>query len=354
SFAGTLDGGGKSILNLSFATNPSQANLGFFDELDGGVVKNLTIEVVNGNVNYTPPSADIYFGVFAGKLKNGASITNSTAAGKIAVTATSSTATEAKRRVYVGALAGSIETGSSINNSSSRVDVEAYNRTVSATLGDANPFAYTGGIVGILKNGTLTNVYTGGNITARSYVEGTGNLLANDDTETYAGGIAGYQSSGTIENSYAYGNIVSVATTPDGPTARAGGIVGAIESGVIKNSLGINIIISATTKHKDGRVKGVNSVGRVAGYLVGAASRTKDNIYGNANLNFGGDTATVWNGVDVDYYFRNLQWFWDASPNGLGFNYYDSTNPDANPWLEDNLYKYPCPLSICPIFYWEK
>jgi hypothetical protein len=342
-FTGTLYGGGKTISGLSFSTAPVQTTIGFFSEL-GGKVNNLTLEVANGGITYTSLGSDVYYGVFAGKLISGGELLNVTAKESISVTVTGFTARDAKWDVYAGGLAGSVE-GGSIANSSSRVDVTASNRTGSATLGAANPFAHAGGIAGTIKSGSLTNVYSAGNILATSYVQGT--IAMTDDTDSYAGGIVGLQTGGNITYSYAYGNIIANAVSPDTPTAYAGGIAGAIRAGTINNSLGINEVINAVSTHPNGNSRGTKVVGRVAADArLTAANNGK--IYGNERLDFTGGT-TIWNGANRSYYFHDLSWFWD--PGTIAFK---RGITDSTPWIEDEYYKYFCPLTMCPIFYWER
>ncbi|MFW2308176.1 GLUG motif-containing protein [Aliarcobacter butzleri] len=97
---------------------------------------------------------------------------------------------------------------------------------------------YTGGLVGCMFNGTISNSYATGNVTGQT---GVGGLVGRKDGGTisnsyasgsvtgdlYIGGLVGFNINGTISNSYASGSVNG--------TNSVGGLVG-VDTGTITNS----------------------------------------------------------------------------------------------------------------------
>jgi hypothetical protein len=343
-FSGVLNGGGHTVTGLNFASTQTATVLGFFSELSGEA-DNLTIQMTNGSVAYTSLTGDVYYGVFAGKLIAGGKLFNTSAIGELSVNATNHTTGSSKYDAYAGGLVGSAEIGSTVTNSVSRVNLTVTNEVVSGILGASNPFAYAGGIAGIISGGILTNIYSTGNVSAVSIVGGTG--MMSDDTIAYAGGIAGYQSAGTIKFSYASGQISADTTSPDKPEAYAGGIVGAIAGGKVENTLAINTDIDVSSRHPNGSDRGDKSAGRITGLASGADFQK---IYGNSNL----ENLYSVGEKERAFYFPDLKWFWhdelsELNEATVGFNHgFD----DAYPWVDPYEYGRTEP-NLYPIFYWE-
>jgi hypothetical protein len=234
------------------------------------------------------------------------------------------------------------------------VNLTVTNEVVSGILGASNPFAYAGGIAGIISGGILTNIYSTGNVSAVSSV-GSDTPILSDDTDAYAGGIAGYQSSGVIKFSYASGRISADSTSPDTPSAYAGGIVGAISGGSVENTLAINTEFYSSSRNNDanGTPRGTNSSGRITGLASGAAFQK---IYGNSNL----ENLYSVGEKERAFYFPDLKWFWhdelseynevtELNEATVGFNHgFD----DAYPWVDPYEYGRTEP-NLYPIFYWE-
>ncbi|MFY4788168.1 GLUG motif-containing protein [Aliarcobacter butzleri] len=97
---------------------------------------------------------------------------------------------------------------------------------------------FTGGLVGCMFNGTISNSYATGNVTGNLYIGGlvgenygtisnsyaSGSVTGN----LYIGGLIGFLFGGTIENSYASGNVTG--------SDYAGGLVGYNNVRIISNS----------------------------------------------------------------------------------------------------------------------
>lgn len=176
-------------------------------------------------------------------------------------------------------------------NTSSSSDVYAglfgYNKGTIKNLGlededvSASAFfnSYAGGIAGYNNEGTITNCYSTGTISADSYI---GGIVGYNDygaiqnchikgaiaVSSYSefGGIAGYNDHGTIENCY---NTSDISTDDD-----AGGIVGHNDYGTIKNCYNIGTIsVSSSSYYVDvggiaryndhGTIENCNNLGEI-------------------------------------------------------------------------------------------
>jgi hypothetical protein len=148
-------------------------------------------------------------------------------------------------------LFGYIDNNATIKNIG--IEIEGYN-----IVG----FYYVGGIVGYVKNGSITNSYSKGNVSGYEYV----------------GGIAGFVESGSITNSYSTGAIVGenhvggIAGQLQGNSASivnsytTGDISGAdFVGGIIGDTRGTSFI---TNSYASGDVIGIDDyVGGIAGYV---------------------------------------------------------------------------------------
>ena len=93
-FYGTYDGGGHTIKGLSISVNASSTGTGLFAVINGGTVKNLTI----ASAHITATGYSYYFGVLAGQVRGGATISN------VHVTGTSTVSGPSHTGGLVGAL----------------------------------------------------------------------------------------------------------------------------------------------------------------------------------------------------------------------------------------------------------
>jgi hypothetical protein len=202
SFTGIFNGNRHKITGL-WIDRPSTDGVGLFGYADGAMIKNIGVEIPNGET--------------------------------------------VKGRQYVGGIVGYVA-DSSITNSYSTGDISGASGNV-------------GGIVGYVANGSITNSYATGDISgASSSVGGIAGYAIGDITNSYAtgdisgnqfaGGIAGYTNYGTITNSYATGHISGFQ--------NVGGIVGSASGGDINNSAAINPSVSANSGNVDKIVGYIN------------------------------------------------------------------------------------------------
>ena len=256
-FAGTFDGLGHTIINLSI-NRPGVAGTGLFGTaaasaviqnvglvggrtvgaadtgalLGGGTTGSVYNSYATGNV-----SGDAGTGGLVGSLTTG-SITNSYATGSVT----------GNNGAGAGGLIGSVTTGNIIN---------------SFATGDVSGAAGTGGLVGSKTTGAITNSYATGNVFGNA-AAGVGGLVgsntAGDVLNSYAigdvsggagtGGLLGSSTSGNVTYSYATGRVY-------GSGAGTGGLIGANTSGVVTNSFatgsvtglgaGVGGLLGATT-----------------------------------------------------------------------------------------------------------
>jgi uncharacterized repeat protein (TIGR02543 family) len=188
----------------------------------------ITINITSGLTVSSGPLAGSFAGLFAaagalsGNPGTSGTVHDLTVKGTISIT----TGTP----VYAGGVIGATLATAEVRNVASSVNVSA--------SGNGNVLA--GGIVGV-SQGTVSNVYATGNISATS-----------NGAETYAGGIVG-ASQGAVSYAYATGSI-SAAATGIGPgesdhsvTVGAGGIAGAATTGApIRYTVALNSAVSAT------------------------------------------------------------------------------------------------------------
>lgn len=277
-FSGTLDGNNHTIHNLNLNTQS-----GFFSNITGGTVKNLTLKNVTSaadgvsgilaacNYGYID-NCKIYgniktkkaghIGSFAG-LNHGA-ITNCEAYVDIVNTNSNSTVggicAESDGVIFgttyqgkvsangentvVGGIAG-YDTGGYIS------DCYAY-MTLSATP----KFGYVGGVCGMVEGSQIYKCASGGNIIAQAentiYSGGICALIQNATLYNcyslseihafskygYVGGVCGLNSGSIIQNTYSAANILS------GENILTGGICGYSENGFIMQNVSLNPAIN--------------------------------------------------------------------------------------------------------------
>ena len=166
-FCGTINGNGNVIQNLSI--NSSSVYVGLFGYFNG-TIYNMGFD----NVSITSNTSEdyVYTGIF-GYVGSDAIIHDVYSTGTIKASGQS--------YCYAGGLVGYCE--GTIYNSYSRCNVS------STSIGY---IAYAGGLVGYLNNGSITNCFVTGNVSAKG---ATTNYSRN-------GGLVGSNSSGTIENCY--------------------------------------------------------------------------------------------------------------------------------------------------------
>ena len=204
-YAGTFDGGGKTITGLTI-NQPSTDNVGLFASIaEGGTVKNLKLDKVDVTANSN-------VGAVAGQ--NRGTIENCSVSGSV---------TGSSNNSCVGGIAG-WHYGGTITDCHSSATVKG--------------IAFIGGIAG-QSNASITACYSTGSVTA----------TINSNNYSYAGGVVGMNNNGAILTAcYATGNV-------EGEGISVGGVVGD------------NVYCTVTAcYHATGSVIGASSsVGGVAG-----------------------------------------------------------------------------------------
>ena len=204
-YAGTFDGGGKTITGLTI-NQSSESNVGLFASIaEGGTVKNLKLDDV-----------DIIAGSNVGAIagENRGTIENCSVSGSV---------TGSSNNSCVGGIAG-WHYGGTITDCHSSATVKG--------------IAFIGGIAG-QSNASITACYSTGSVTA----------TINSNNYSYAGGVVGMNNNGAILTAcYATGNV-------EGEGISVGGVVGD------------NVYCTVTAcYHATGSVIGASSsVGGVAG-----------------------------------------------------------------------------------------
>ena len=198
-FAGTFDGNGKKIYNLSVTMNV--ANAGLFGYVSG-TMKDLGI--VSGTISPASNAASTYAGSLVGYLTG--TVENCYSQATVNVSTVNTT--------YAGGLIGYVDTAASVKDSYASGNV-----TVTTTSG----FAYAGGFVSMNK-GTIEGSLAYGNVTAKgqndSYSRNGGFSAKNDGTLTecyrsetqvltkYTTADSAYCEDGTVNS---YSNMIAYA-----------------------------------------------------------------------------------------------------------------------------------------------
>ncbi|GAC1377449.1 MAG: hypothetical protein NVS3B3_18820 [Aquirhabdus sp.] len=235
SFAGTFNGLGNAISNLTIVTSNQHA--GLFGQVDKtGQVLNLGL--IGGSVTDTLWSTDSIdqianVGALAGH--NLGKLTNVYATGSVSATGNYS---------LVGGLVGFNDGGTIIN------------AHATGNVNGAIPFVAAGGLVGInLNGGIITNSYATGSVSGKNGFSGGMNLL---------GGLVGVNY-GSITNSYATGSVTG------GDFAYLGGLVGAnfTTNGKITNSYATGAVTGGNSSYVGGLI-GYNDHGIItSSYATG-------------------------------------------------------------------------------------
>lgn len=221
-FSGVFDGNGYTISGLSCNISSSKSeNSGLFGTVDGGIIRNLTIE--DGYIRLLASSDDITFsngGGIAGIIRNNSKIENCTYSGKVTVSC--------KKNAFarVGGIAAGVTDSRIIN---CRLESDLF---CSSENGTVNSMA--GGITAWLSNSVVENCCVLGNINANS-----------DNSYTYVGGISASGDNGKVKQSVVMLNSVEalgVETYVDGISAFA-----EKEGNYINDNLDVNMFEKCPT-----------------------------------------------------------------------------------------------------------
>jgi fibronectin-binding autotransporter adhesin len=254
SFAGTFDGNGFKISNLTYTTASKASNIGLFGSINNATIQNLRLE----NINIS--SQGDYVGGLAGTM-NGGQIINCSVMGNIA------------GRSYVGGLVGSqLFSDGTITNCFCQGTVTGYSSV--------------GGIIGE-QSGVVSQTFN------QSTVTGTGWGI---------GGIAGFQMYGSIKDCYNTGNVSGYYLV--------GGIMG---RGIMQNCYSTGII---TGQSDTGGLSGLD-IGTVNSYWDieasgiafsgGGKGRTTEQMKQSANYISWNHEELVWTLAEGEDY-PHLAW----------------------------------------------
>jgi len=236
-FAGTFDGLGNTIKNLTIDDTTSADSVGLFAELvTGGEIANVVL--TNANIQ---AGEDPYAGTLLG-LNFGGLVFGDSAGGTL-------TQTSGALSGLFGGLVGYNVQGTISNSSAS-------------TAVSCADFCYVGGLLG-------SNVEDG--IIGSSYA--TGAVLGGVDSAV--GGLVGKVGGGgaSFSDSYATGTVTG------GTGADVGGLAGWTESGSIKNSYATGVV-SGGAGSVDGGLLGIGDMTVTASYATGNVSGVGESTVG--------------------------------------------------------------------------
>ena len=161
----------------------------------------------------------------------------------------------------VTASSGYISYGGGLVGYNYRGTVSNSYATGEMTSSDSAAYSYGGGLVGYNYQGTVSNSYATGEVTTTT---------SADASHSYGGGLVGY-GNGTISNSYATGEVTTTASA-DASYSYGGGLVGRSSGGTISNS------------YATGEVTSSASYSAYGGGLVGRCSGTISNSYATGEV----------------------------------------------------------------------
>ena len=221
-FAGSFDGAGHTIKNLTIDYTTAKASeslyLGLFGNVGGtadsyAVIKDLTVE---GSVR-AASSYSVYTGYVGGVIGKGQNLTLTGVIARINVSVDEKVGNSSG----VGGLAATL-LGSTVTNCGNE--------------GNVTGVKQIGGLCYQLYSGSMTGCYNTGSVTA---------------TGTYVGGVMGYAKSASVTNIY---NTGAVSTTRN----QIGGLIGVMENSTLTNAYSTGKITVSET--------GGNAVGAAVGW----------------------------------------------------------------------------------------
>ena len=170
-FKGSFDGQGHTIRGLAINA-PSAANQGLFGYVNGGTVKNVTVEgVVTGGTNTAGLVGELAGAGLVENCVNKAAVTGTNAVGGIVGKVSTATAKTVRACANLGAVTGSNQVGGIIGYIYYAVTLEdCYNR---GDVAVSSSYGYAGGIAGVMddSNAKASNCYTTGAVTGSSYAK---------------------------------------------------------------------------------------------------------------------------------------------------------------------------------------
>ena len=284
-FAGTFEGLGHTIGNLTETDASGAGALGLFGFVQGGAISHLTF--TGASITEAGTGAATQLGILAGSMIGG-SVTGVSTQGSVAGTAGTT----------AGGMIGFLGSGASVTASTSAATVSGGNAgglvgiSAGGVIGasDASGFVTTttgraGGLVGYnYTNGTIIDSFATGTVSATGANATIGGLAGANGQEDAVSNYNSTLSSGTIINAYATG-----AVSDSGDAGYVGGLVG-------YNIVGI------TNAHATGSVLGAGNVGGLVGHNSNVFFQfvgTITNSYASGPV-FGGSGTSPLNGFSPD------------------------------------------------------
>ena len=149
------------------------------------------------------------------------------------------------------------------------------NASMTVTSSAAHSYSYSGGLVGVNYQGTISNSYATGEVTSSA-----------SDSNSYSGGLVGQNQEGTISNSYATGEVTSSASN-----SYSGGLVGYGYQGTVSNSYATGDVTSSASDSNSysGGLVGYGYQGTVSNsYATGdVTSSAPTNSYSGGLVGYG-------------------------------------------------------------------
>lgn len=232
-FAGTLDGGNKTLSNFNIAKNNS--NSGLFIQ-NSGTIKNLILDGItsnitgdyNGSTNGNTNSGGILAGTNTKSgiienciIKNSSLTANTSQPGSVGgfvgrnlgtvdgcYTEGTLTVTTEAQKYNIGGLIGNNEQGTVLFSSIREGATVNYNSTIASSS--------IGGLIGWSSSGTIKGCYANATVTSTNYANSIGGLIGS--------AWSGVSMNFTLEASYSAGRIDCSAGSASG--ASIGGLIG--------------------------------------------------------------------------------------------------------------------------------
>ncbi|MBR3790837.1 MAG: hypothetical protein IKK20_03430, partial [Clostridia bacterium] len=319
-FAGTFDGQGYTISNLTITTasNGNNANyMGLFGYVyTGATIKNLNVAVTATGGSYVGGLAGYNMGTISNVMVSG---------------------TVSGSGSYIGGIVG-VNSGT-IKNAYNKATVNGTNSTFGLAVGNvvginlsagkmfniiatgnttASQYQWVGAMIG-QNHGTLQNSFSTGNATGAYYVGGVagqngGGTLFNiysrgtiKATNTYSGGVTGYNNGGTVKYCYylkgattagstTHNGIGSASTTVTADTANVTTSFTSTASGVGKSR--IDILSSAGTLSTSMAVEGQAATTNLLDVLnfaqANLAASSKEYVAWGANSAYFSNYPTIY------------------------------------------------------------
>jgi len=222
SFAGTLDGNGKTInmgdqyfITVNSVPRTTFVNFGLFGIIGSGEVKNLKLTGKIRTTTHNPVNPHFqYFGSVAGVL-GGGTIRNVSSSVRFEVEVQAGISSSYTYRFIVGGLVGSVGAGGIVENCYYTGNIHA---------GGLNfTWVYAGGIAGetSVYECYIQNCWAQGGVTAVS-----ANGIASANGTAYAGGIIGYANKVTVQNCAALHTSANGVSAGSSDKSDVGRIIG--------------------------------------------------------------------------------------------------------------------------------